>query len=586
LNRPPPEAGFSPALHEELQKLLDMGAVKQVPADQVRFWQRLFAVPKPGSNKVRPVLDCRLLNTYVSFQHFKQETWADLVNLIRPGDWLTRLDLTSAYLHVPMSEESSRFLGFRHNGQTYIFVSLPFGLSSAPRTFTKLMRVLVEELRTQGVRLFVYLDDILVLAGSFEQSLEFTRKVTSLLAQVGFTLARDKSQLIPTHRLVFLGLEVDADAMTLRVPQKKLDAVMAEVSALSRRPASLRIRCLSHVIGGVGSLREVITCVHLHTVHLNRIVAQAVVRQGWGGLARLTTAAREELLWLAQHCPSLNCRSMLVRQPDLWLTTDACPTGWGGVLQSSLGTCICSTNGHWSWPEAHQHINVLEARACLHAVEAFLPSCRAKTLRFMTDNQVAMYSIRKWKARKLPLLAVMLQLWELCHANGIVLQVEYKPGVDNEQADALSRTLEHEDWKLNPRLFRQAQERFACVCTVDAFASATNTQLPRFWSRNPQPGALAVDALCQDWRPELPWANAPFSMIGRMLALIQRQHCRALVVVPCWPSQPWWPVLLSLVQGDPWLLPRQRNTFLPGVTGSVLPVGFAKWYALVALLQG
>ncbi|KAM9308274.1 uncharacterized protein PAF06_012458 [Gastrophryne carolinensis] len=46
------------------------------------------------------------------------------------------------------------------------FTCLPFGLSSAPWCFTKLMKPVVALLRSRGVCLIIYLDNILIMASS------------------------------------------------------------------------------------------------------------------------------------------------------------------------------------------------------------------------------------------------------------------------------------------------------------------------------------------------------------------------------------------------------------------------------------
>ena len=55
------------------------------------------------------------------------------------------------------------FLGFSWvvNGvrKFFVFTVLPFGLSSAPYIFTKVVRVLVRYWRSHAVRITVYLDD-------------------------------------------------------------------------------------------------------------------------------------------------------------------------------------------------------------------------------------------------------------------------------------------------------------------------------------------------------------------------------------------------------------------------------------------
>ena len=56
---------------------------------------------------------------------------------LRRGMWAASLDLKDAYLHIPIHPGFQRFLAFSYQGRTYKFTSLPFGLSTSPRVFTR-----------------------------------------------------------------------------------------------------------------------------------------------------------------------------------------------------------------------------------------------------------------------------------------------------------------------------------------------------------------------------------------------------------------------------------------------------------------
>ncbi len=86
-----------------------------------------------------------------------------LPDILMANDWMVKLDLKDAYLQVPIHPAHHQFLRFQWEGTTYHFQCLPFGLTSAPRVFTKIMRPVVSFLRQVGIRLLIYLDDMLIL---------------------------------------------------------------------------------------------------------------------------------------------------------------------------------------------------------------------------------------------------------------------------------------------------------------------------------------------------------------------------------------------------------------------------------------
>ena len=98
-------AGFDKqnALWTSIQDLPQKGAVKVVHTpESLGFYSRLFLVPKPGI-RWRPVIDLSSLNKFLAFSKFKMETPESIRASLRKEGWVTSIDLTDAYLHVPIS---------------------------------------------------------------------------------------------------------------------------------------------------------------------------------------------------------------------------------------------------------------------------------------------------------------------------------------------------------------------------------------------------------------------------------------------------------------------------------------------------
>merc|ERR1711911_474569 len=91
------------------------------------FYGRLFVVPKPDGSW-RPILDVSALNIYVRQTRFKMESSSSVLASVLRGDWMTAIDLSDAYFHVPVRPSSRPFLRFVVGGVVYQFKVLPFGL--------------------------------------------------------------------------------------------------------------------------------------------------------------------------------------------------------------------------------------------------------------------------------------------------------------------------------------------------------------------------------------------------------------------------------------------------------------------------
>ncbi|XP_039882163.1 uncharacterized protein LOC120730097 [Simochromis diagramma] len=158
-------------LREEIKALLQKRAIRAVPASETDkgWYSCYFVVPKRGGG-LRPILDLRVLNTYLRTYRFKMLTLRQLLNAVGPGDWFATIDLTDAYFHVAIHPKHRQFLRFAFEGIAYEYLVLPFGLSLAPCIFTKCAKAALAPLRERGIRTLAYLDDWALVACSREQA--------------------------------------------------------------------------------------------------------------------------------------------------------------------------------------------------------------------------------------------------------------------------------------------------------------------------------------------------------------------------------------------------------------------------------
>ena len=103
-----------------------------------------------------------------------------------------------------------------------------------------------------------------------------------------------------------------------------------------------------------------------------------------------------------------------------------------------------------------------------------------------------------------------------------------------------------------------------------------NSQLPRFNSRCWNPGSEAVDAFTVNWAGENNWWCPPISLVPRVIRHAQVCGARGTLVVPCWPSVPFWPLLcpaegqlVAFVKAS-LELPSVESLILPGLSGCAL----------------
>ena len=110
----------------------------------------------------------------------------------------------------------------------------PLGLSSAQWVFTTTLKPVSALLQKLGVRMLVYIDDILVLAESKQMLEDQVSGLAYLLECLSFLVNAKKSRLQPNQSIEFLGIVVDTLAKALKLPGEKWKKICAKAGRLLR----------------------------------------------------------------------------------------------------------------------------------------------------------------------------------------------------------------------------------------------------------------------------------------------------------------------------------------------------------------
>ncbi len=95
--------------------------------------------------------------------------------------------------------------------------------------------------RSNGIRLVIFIEDILVMALSEKESIEQTAVMEQLLEYLGFQINKGKSCLKPQTHSMYLGIEVDSKTMTINVPKSKIGKLKSEgTNILEKKVLTLR----------------------------------------------------------------------------------------------------------------------------------------------------------------------------------------------------------------------------------------------------------------------------------------------------------------------------------------------------------
>ena len=164
------------------------------------------------------------------------------------------------------------------------------------------MKPVAALLRELGVRLIVYIDDILILAETRQTLVDHLETLVYLLEAVGFVINQKKSITSPDHTIEFLGLTIDTISMVLSLPAEKMKKIRAEARRLAAAE-SVSARGLARLLGKMNATSCVIPVAPLFCRHLQMNLSQALNRnsQSYEMQVTLSQKSREELVWWDRH---------------------------------------------------------------------------------------------------------------------------------------------------------------------------------------------------------------------------------------------------------------------------------------------
>jgi hypothetical protein len=202
----------------------------------------------------------------------------------------------------------------------YEFQCLPFGLSSAPRILTKILKPFMAALRAgAGNQVIIYIDNILLIASRPSQA-----SGNQPSQMPGFCDNLEKSSLIPQQIILYLGFLVNSISMTRRTNCTGYNGTVSKT-----------VRQLARLTSRMVATAQAILPAPLYCRSLQHLKIQCFRDHS---PSRLSAEARQELIWWSEQV----WRSISLGEPNLVKETDASLLGWGAHMEGR------TTGGMWS----------------------------------------------------------------------------------------------------------------------------------------------------------------------------------------------------------------------------------------------
>ena len=521
---------------------------------------------------------------FVQYEHFKMESIHSILSIVTPGCWMASIDLKDAYYSVRVHYSHQKYLKFKYNGKLFKYTVFRNGLSSCPRKFTKILKPILSELHLANHIVCAYIDDLYLQSDSYAGCVKSVIDTISLLDWLGFIIHPQKSEYIPKQKIKFLGFIIDSVSMTVFLPETKKQNIKKHVSDVLLHTGSLQIEYVAKSIGYLVSSLPAVQygALYYRWLAAEKTTALSLNKGNFKAYMLLSDKARLELKWWLDN---IDASYNILSHPPInyVIYSDASSKGWGAAMNDS------SSGGQWSPLEAKFHINYLELLAAFFALKCYLRKIANHHIKIMIDNSATVGIINNMGTCHSPdCHTITVKIWESCMQNKIQLTAAHLPGSTNIIADKESRNFSchHTEWMLNSTTLSRALHTLNFTPEIDLFASRLNKQFDQFCSFKPEPDAFCIDSFSISWSNLRFYCFPPFSCVLKAVQKVKREKAIRILVVPKWPTQPWYPLLISLLVKPPVvLLPSPTHLSLPVYPKEKHPL-HKKMTLLICLLSG
>lgn len=410
---------ISPAMQklvdEEVNRMLKLGVIEESESS----WSSPIVIVKKANGKSRLCLDSRKLNEVTKKDAYPLPKIDGHLGRLANTKYISSIDLKDAFWQIQLDPLSREKTAFSIPGRPlYHFRSMPFGLCNAAQSMCRLMdKVIPHEYHD---RVFVYIDDLLVVSPDFESHLKLLSLVAERLRHANLTINVEKSKFC-LREIKYLGFII-GDGCIKTDPEK--------ISAIIDFPVPKSVRQIRRFVGMSGWYRRFIRNYATIAAPMTDLMSTANVKFEWNDKAQTSFEKLKDALASAP----------LLTHPDFskrfFIQCDASMSGVGSVLfqisDDGKENPIAYLSQKLTKAQRNYSVTELECLAAVLSVKKFRAYIEGMPFSIITDH-----ASLKWLMEQRDLCG-RLARWSL-KLQGFDFTIEHRQGKMMVVPDALSR---------------------------------------------------------------------------------------------------------------------------------------------------
>ncbi|KAA6372866.1 MAG: hypothetical protein EZS28_031608 [Streblomastix strix] len=508
-------------IEEELKENI----VIPIRKEQIKWCNPIFMIKK-ANGKWRGILDAKALNQQIADFHFKMHDSNQVKQTIRPGDWCTSLDLSSAFLHLIDQTESQPYLAFEIQNNHYTYRAMPFGTKHSPIYFATSMEPIIQQIRMKTeIRIINYVDDTFLL----HMNKEYLRNVTqkdrdktesnSDILRMGMESSKRNSQNEDEEALTFPTRFIQYEMM-----DKDRNGDKNEVNLkINRKTKLLKTTILRSLTLSELNVQSQCTISKVERMEYN----DGNEQYSYFNFNLMDSKTLNELSSIINSNISSNIKNNSHITQYLRFNI--------GVRVRNDINCSCNLKQEMceinKQQQENQNYNLKSKK--------FIKNLKKFANVIPGDQKRQQYS--SFRHLEIESNISIEKGYKICKSNikkpGIQFLINHLSGVKNELANAQCRLSMAGDYKLKEKIFLQTYLQMNFNLTIDLFSQHFNNLLPRFMSTIRGLGQTAIDALNQAFKKELPYIHSPIPLLSPILQKIREKLIETVIIAPIRPGQ-------------------------------------------------
>ena len=414
---------FADPLTEEIERQCKELELNEIIEKCNSPWSSPVVPIRKTDGTLRLCIDYRRVNSVTKQEKFPMPNLSDSIYSVHNVNFFSKIDLTKGYYQVPIHEDSRAITSFSTQHNQYQFKRLSFGLRNSGIQFQRTLQEILSKFSSKQV--IIYIDDIMIVSKNFEEHLELIEKVLNTLQQNGIKIKVNKCEFLK-EEVSFLGHTISRQGIRKCVKY---------VEKVQNYPKPENINQLRRFLGLANFQRKFV--------------------RNFSAIAKPLSSCtngpkRKKLIWTEDMNKAYEeIKKRLVEEsslafPDyskesnpLELFVDASGVGAGACLmqkQKDEYRTIAYSSIAFNSAEQNYSPGDRELLALRWGVKSFRQFLFGAKFVIHTDHKPLMY-LKNMSRDNARLSRIVSELEEYDY------EIRYRPGPQNESADALSRII-------------------------------------------------------------------------------------------------------------------------------------------------